>query len=96
MQTGSHLWLSVVILQVCLAMATTTIKVPVELRERIGARAKAVGVTAATLLSDLLDEADKRDRWAQVGEMFSDMPPDDDYWEEMAAWDAIAVGATDE
>ncbi len=77
-------------------MAITTIKVPVELRERISASAKARGVPAATLLTEALDELDRQQRWAAVGAAFAALGPDDDYWDEVRAWDALSAGAQDE
>lgn len=77
-------------------MSLTTIKVPVELRERISADAKARGVTAADLIAQALDELERQQRWAKVGAVFSDLAPDDDYWDEVRAWDAISAGLPDE
>lgn len=77
-------------------MAVTTIKVPVELRERISTSAKARGVTAATLLAEALDELDRQQRWAAVGAAFAALDPDDDYWDEVKAWDALSAGLPDE
>lgn len=77
-------------------MALTTIKVPVDLRERISTSARARGVTAAALITEALDELDRQQRWAAVGTAFADLSPDDDYWDEVRAWDAISAGLSDE
>ena len=70
-------------------MGLTTIKVPVELRDRISRDAKARGVTAAALLSELLDDAERRRRMAAVGEAFATLEDDDEYWDDVRAWDKI-------
>jgi len=72
-----------------IAMGLTTIKVPVELRDRISRDAKARGVTAAALLSELLDDAERRRRMAAVGEAFATLEDDDEYWDDVRAWDKI-------
>lgn len=66
-------------------MATTTIKVPVELRDRINRDAKEHGVTAATLIEGLLDSYERRRRMEAFGRSFRSA--DDEYWEEVRQWD---------
>lgn len=73
-------------------MALTTIKVPVELRDRISSDAKARGVPTAVLLTELLDEWEHRQRMSAVGEAFATLATDDEYWDEVRAWDDIASG----
>ena len=73
-------------------MVLTTIKVPVELRDRISSDAKARGVPTAVLLTELLDEWEHRQRMSAVGEVFATLATDDEYWDEVRAWDDIASG----
>jgi macrodomain Ter protein organizer (MatP/YcbG family) len=73
-------------------MALTTIKVPVELRDRISHDAKQRGMTAAALLGELLDDAERNKQMAAVGASFAMVEDDDEYWEEVRAWDLIASG----
>jgi predicted transcriptional regulator len=46
--------------------AVTTIKVPVELRDRIAAQARQNNVTLAAVIAKALDEADERRFWEAV------------------------------
>lgn len=73
-------------------MTLTTIKVPVELRDRISRGAKERGLTAAALLNQLLDDSDRAHRMRAVGEAFSKVDDDDEYWDDLRAWDAIEAG----
>jgi len=73
-------------------MGLTTIKVPVELRDRISRDAKARGVTAAALLNELLDDAERTRRMRALGEAFAAVDDDDEYWDDVRAWDAIEAG----
>lgn len=66
-------------------MATTTIKVPVELRDRINRDARERGVTAAGLLEGLLDARDRRRRMEAFGEAVRNA--DGEYWDELRSWD---------
>ncbi len=66
----------------------TTIKVPRSLRERIAARAGQQRMTAAELIADLLDEADRRARFEAVREAYAST--DASYREETEAWDSLA------
>lgn len=66
-------------------MATTTIKVPVELRDRINRDAQKRGTTAAELIEKLLDAHERRQRMEAFGRAFQDA--DDSYWDEFRAWD---------
>lgn len=66
-------------------MATTTIKVPVELRDRINRDAKAHGVSAARLIEQLLDGYERRQRMESFGQAFRGAS--ESYWDEFEAWD---------
>jgi hypothetical protein len=70
-------------------MAMTTIKVPTELRDRIRASARSRGTTAAGLLTELLDEHERAERFAAVKAAYVRLSPDDDYWAETRAWEAL-------
>lgn len=69
-------------------MATTTIKVPTELRDRISASARSRGTSAAGLLAELLDEHERTERFAAVKAAYARLSLDDDYWAETRAWEA--------
>ena len=71
-------------------MSTTTIKVPVALRDRISADAKAHGQTIAARLEHLISEAERESRFAAVREAYGRLSPDDDYWEETRSWDDLS------
>ena len=77
-------------------MALTTIKVPVELRDRVSTDAKAHGVPTAVLLRELLDDWEHRQRMADVGQAFATLTPEDEYWDEVRAWDVITSGLADD
>ncbi|MDR3359852.1 MAG: hypothetical protein LBO20_04235 [Bifidobacteriaceae bacterium] len=66
-------------------MATTTIKVPVELRDRINRDAAERGVTAAGLIGGLLDGYERRRRMEAFGRAFRGA--DSAYWDEFHSWD---------
>jgi hypothetical protein len=66
----------------------TTIKVPRSLRERIAARAGQQRMTAAEVIAELLDEADRRARFEAVREAYAST--DASYREETEAWDSLA------
>ena len=68
-------------------MASTTIKVTVELRERVSREAKRRGVTAAALLAEALDELDRQQRWEDVRQAYASLPADEGYGDEVRAWD---------
>jgi hypothetical protein len=65
----------------------TTIKVPRSLRERIAARAGQQRMTAAEVITELLDEADRRARFEAVREAYANT--DASYREETEAWDSL-------
>ncbi len=66
----------------------TTIKVPRPLRERVSSEASRRGLTAAGLITDLLDEAERRERFAAVRCSYERV--DAAYVEETAGWDALS------
>lgn len=66
-------------------MVTTTIKVPVELRDRINHDARERGVTAAGLIEGLLDAYERRQRMEAFGRAFR--RADLSYWDEFRSWD---------
>lgn len=66
----------------------TTIKVPKTLRERIAARATERRITAAEVVAELLDEADRRARFAAVRQAYAE--DDASYQEETEAWNSLA------
>jgi predicted DNA-binding protein len=70
-------------------VTTTTIKVPTELRDRISASARSRGTTAAGLLTELLDEHERAKRFSAVKSAYARLSPDDDYWAETRAWEAL-------
>ncbi|NEK60234.1 hypothetical protein GCU56_20460 [Geodermatophilus sabuli] len=66
----------------------TTIKVPRSLRERIAARASQQQMTAAEVIAELLDEADRHARFEAIREAYAST--DASYREETQAWDSLA------
>lgn len=74
-------------------MTTTTIKVPVELRDRINRGARARGVTAAGLIEGLLDGYERRERMEAFGRAFRGA--DHDYWDEFRVWDVALSDGPD-
>lgn len=72
-------------------MTTTTIKVPVELRDRISADAKAHGQTIAARLEQLISAAEREARFISVREAYARLAVDDDYRAESRAWDALSA-----
>jgi len=74
-------------------MGTTTIKVPVELRDRINRDAQDRGMTAARLIEQLLDGYERRQRMEAFGRAFRDA--DDGYWDEFRDWDVALSDGRD-
>ena len=73
----------------------TTIKVPRALRERISHDASRRGVTAASLIGELLDRYEREQRLTAVGVAYA-TPPAAGYSVETEAWDeAAADGLTE-
>jgi hypothetical protein len=72
---------------------TTTIKVPKQLRERIAREAAGRGLTAAALITLLLDDRDRARRFQGVRDSYA--VPDLDYRDEVEAWDATSADGLD-
>lgn len=68
--------------------AVTTTKVPRRLRERIAARAAEQRVTAAEVITQLLDDADRRARFDAVRDAYAST--DHSSGDETAVWDSLA------
>lgn len=68
----------------------TTIKVSIELRDRLKAQAAEHGRTIGEHLASLADAADRRERFARLRRQIAATPPElrESYLEESAAWDA--------
>lgn len=66
-------------------MATTTIKVSVELRDRINSDAKEKGVTASGLIENLLDAYERRQRMEAFGR--ATRGAESEYRDEYRDWD---------
>lgn len=66
----------------------TTIKLPRSLRERIAERAGRHRMTAAEVIAELLDEADRRARFEAVRDAYTSA--DASYREETDAWELLA------
>ena len=71
-------------------MTMTTIKVPVELRDRLKEKAAREGRTAAAMLEELLRRSEKMDRLRAFGAAMK--TADDDYWGEFREWEKLAEG----
>lgn len=71
-------------------MAYTTIKLPVALRDRISADARAHGLTIAARLEQLVSEAEREARFASIREAYARLGQDDDYWMETRSWDDLS------
>jgi hypothetical protein len=72
----------------------TTIKVPVELRDRINRDAQERGVTAAGLIEGLLDGYERRRRMETFGRAFRGA--DQSYWDEFRVWDIALIDGHDD
>ncbi len=73
----------------------TTIKVSRDLRQRISEDAAERGVTAAVLISELLDNYEREQRLAAVGRVYLGAR-DVGYVEEIAAWDQTSSDGPNE
>lgn len=71
-----------------IGMTLTTIKVPVELRDRLRDAANEHEVTQAALLEQALDALRRRDLFASMREF----EPDEQYLTEMREWDRANFG----
>ncbi|MDR0284017.1 MAG: hypothetical protein LBI33_03890 [Propionibacteriaceae bacterium] len=70
-------------------MATTTIKVSVDLRDRIGRRATGRGVTVSQFIEELLDAHERAERFAAFGQAFAGA--DSAYQREVELWDTTSA-----
>lgn len=68
----------------------TTIKVPRSLRERIAEQARARRLTAAQILTELMDADDRRRRFASVRAAYE--TADDSYAQEAQMWESVDGG----
>ena len=69
-------------------MDVTTIKVSKDLRDRIASSARTSGVSAAELISRLLDDRERQARLAAVRAAYVEC--DAEYDAETVAWDRLA------
>ena len=74
-------------------VAMTTIKVSKRLRERVSREAEREGLTAGGLISELLDERERRARFHSVRRAYATV--DSTYADETAQWDSLAGDALD-
>jgi predicted transcriptional regulator len=77
-------------------MSTTTIKVDSAIRDRLTRVARARSVTIGALLSDVADQLDNEQRWAEIEAAYERMQQDDpagwaEYLGELAEWEAGTV-----
>lgn len=73
--------------------ATTTIKVPPGLRDRVNRDARARGLTAAQLLTELVDSYERKQRMDDFGRAFA--AAGYEYRDETAAWDVAETAWPD-
>lgn len=76
-------------------MPPTTIKVTPVLRDRISNNARAQQKTLGAFLTDLVDDWERRQRMAALGQAIRSNPPDAEYWQEFAAYASMSGGAAD-
>lgn len=70
--------------------SSTTIKVPVALRDRVNRDAAARGLTAAELLTELVEEYERRARLDAFGAAFARADDaDDGYASEQKVWETV-------
>ncbi|MBH0776228.1 hypothetical protein [Nocardia bovistercoris] len=78
-----------------MAATMSSMKVEQSVRERVSALAQSEGRTVSQTIAHLLDEHDRRMRFAAVAAAYAEM--DDDYVTEAAAWDdTLEDGLDDE
>lgn len=68
-------------------MTATTIKVSSDLRDRLKSSAAAHGRTLGAHLEVLLAEEARRERFARLRRQVADVPPDERYRLDLAAWE---------
>lgn len=69
-------------------MTSTTIKVSAQLRDRLKKSAAASGHTLGGHLEVMLEAEERRDRFRRLREQLAASPPDGDYVDELAEWQA--------
>ena len=72
-------------------MGATTIKVPHELRDRINHDAGERGLSAAALLTELLDGYERSRRFEAIGRAYERLRSDDTYGQETQLWDETSA-----
>jgi hypothetical protein len=72
----------------------TTIKVPRELRERVSRDARLHGLTAAGLISSLLDDLERADRLRSVGDAYAKGVDSEDT-ADLSDWDQASSDGLD-
>ncbi|MDO5627972.1 MAG: hypothetical protein Q4G43_06585 [Mobilicoccus sp.] len=69
---------------------TTTIKLDERIRDRLKAQAADHGRTMSQHVESLLDEQERRDRYASLRRQMGRRPPDAAYLEDVADWQSDA------
>jgi predicted transcriptional regulator len=74
-------------------MSTTTIKVDDGIRDRLAHVARARSMTLGALLSDVADQLEKEQHWAEIEAAYERLQREDpagwaDYLAELAGWEA--------
>ena len=82
-------------------MATTTIRVSIEVREKIAELSKAEGKTTAQLIKEMVEEREKQQFFEGLAEDFRRLRNDPEAWadyqNEIALWDSTLMdGLEDE
>lgn len=86
-------------------MSTTTIKVDSAIRDRLTHVARARSMTLGALLSEIADQLDNEQRWAEIEAAYERVQRDDpagwaEYLGELAEWEAgtasVDASATEE
>jgi len=67
----------------------TTVKVTKALRSRLSRAAERASVTSAGMIAALLDEHERRERFAAVGRAYA--APDGSYQDELDEWDVATA-----
>lgn len=79
---------------------TTTVKVPVPLRDRIAARARTRQVSQAEVVAEALDALDRGDFWESIAYGYTRLRRDSRAWKryvsERDSWLSAALGDDDE
>lgn len=64
---------------------TTTVKVPVALRERIAVRARQRGISQAAVVAAALDSLERSDFWDSVGDGYAQLQREPGQWNDYVA-----------